>query len=413
MKSKNIDYILIGIVVALTGFEYAYRSATVIQISVLCCIAIYFFGSGKKISSMFYIVFLPFALSFLFQALLFPDIYLFAANSISLMIKFMTCYMVLEIVKYNINKTLIGFMFFLAIFSFIFYPTQFFPGLQDLIKNSIGSIITPLSSENVPAGFVSKTLIFFTYIHNYGGRVYEASYRNCGAFWEPGMFAIFLNLALMINLFVNKAPLLSTKNIVFIIALITTLSTTGFIVSFLIIVSSLILNQKAERAILYIPFLITISFIAYTYVWKLDFMSGKISEQTEDASYNRSSRFGAALYHFELLKESPLTGVFLSDAIRNNELNYKDQRSSANGISLIFMVWGIPVGLIYFIFIYSGLARWLRHNNVDNRLIHFLFFFVVILSSFSQDITNRHFYFLILLLVAVFPRYPVPKPINI
>jgi len=411
MENNKTDYILLGTLIALTGFEFAFRASPFIQFAILICVAIYFFRTGIKFSSVFFLILLPFMLSIATQSLLKPNLYIFVVNTISMIIKLLTCYLILELTKNRLNTTFVGFIYFLALFSLVFYPTQYFPGLQDTIKNGIGSIIKPLGSENTPPGFVSKTLIFFTYHHSYNQEFVE-DLRNSGAFWEPGMFAIFLNLALMINIYINKAKLLSHRNIVFIITLITTLSTTGFIVLFLIILSTFILNKKIEHAILYLPIIIGISLIAYTYVWKLEFMSGKVTAQVDNANYNQSSRFGAALFHFEQLKESPLTGVFLLEAQNNKEINFEDRHVTPNGISLIFMVWGIPVALIYFALIYTGLARWLRFNRIDNKLVHFFFFFIVIFSTFSQDITNRHFYYMILFFVACFPRYPIPKPIN-
>ena len=410
MENNKIDYLLVGIVIALTGFEIAFRASILIQLGVLICIAVYFFWIGKRFSNVFFIIVTPLILAIFLQAIFFQNIYLFIANSIAIMVKFLTCYMVLEIVKNRFNKTFVGFIYFLAIFSLIFYPTQFFPGIQDTIKNGIGSLIKPIGSANIPPWLVSKTLIFFTYHHGHGFEI-VGEYRNCGAFWEPGVFAIFLNIALLINLFINKTALFSLKNVVFIIAEITTFSTTGFIVLFLIIISSLILNKKIELVLLYIPLLITILLLSYTFVWKLDFMSEKISDQANNASYSRSSRFGAALYHFEELKESPLTGVSLGVAEREKDQRFEDRIVTPNGISIIFFVWGIPVGLLYYIFFYMGLSRWLRFHRIDNRLIHFLFFFIFILSAFSQDLTNRHFYFMILFFVACFPRNPIPIPI--
>ena len=410
MENNKVDYILIGIVVALTGFEFAFRTPFAIQFGILLCISIYFFWIGKRFSNVFFIIVAPLLLAIFLQAIFFQNIYLFVANSIAIMVKFLTCYMVLEIVKNRLNKTFVGFVFFLAVFSLIFYPTQFFPEIQNAIKNSVGSIIKPIGSANIPPWLVSKTLIFFTYHHGHGYEI-VGEYRNCGAFWEPGMFAIFLNIALLINLLINKTALFSLKNIVIIIAEITTFSTTGFIVLFLIIISSLILNKRIELVLLYIPILITILLLSYTYVWKLDFMSEKISDQVNNANYSRSSRFGAALYHFEELKESPFTGVSLGVAEREKDQSFEDRVVTPNGISIIFFVWGIPVGLLYFILFYMGLSRWLRFNRINNRLIHFFFFFIFILSAFSQDITNRHFYFMILFFVACFPRYPIPTPI--
>jgi hypothetical protein len=410
MENRKIDYLLVGIVVALTGFEFAYRTPLIIQFCIMTGIAIYFFRIGRRFSNISLIILAPFLTSYLLQAIQFPNLYILIAQSLFMFIKFMICYLVIEIVKYRFNFTYVKLIYFLALVSFIFYPTQFNMGLQESIKNSIGSIIKPigLQEDSIEIG---KTLILFNYHFNMGPG-YDGLQRNCGPFWEPGMFAVFINIALLINLYINKASLFSRVNIVLIIALITTLSTTGIIVLFLIIISKFILDKRVELAILYIPVVFAIVFIAYINLWKLDFIGEKITSQIDNASYTPYSRFGAALYHFEALKRSPLSGVALFPEETDKDIG-ENRIVTPNGISLIFYAYGIPVGLLYYLIFYISLSRWLRYNGIDNRMIHLFFFFVFILSVFSQDVTNRHFYFMFLFLMACFPRYPIPKGIKV
>lgn len=404
----KIDYFFIGSIVALTGFEFIFRASFFIHVGYLAIVSFYFFKRNRKFSNLFFVIVSPLLIAFLLQSVLFPNIYISVTNFIGMTVKFLICYMVLEIVKYRINITFVGFMYFLSIVSLLLYPTQFFFGVQEAIKSSIGSLIRPIGSGNIPDGYLSKTLIFFTYHHQHGQDL-TLTPRNCGAFWEPGMFAVFLNLAILINIYINRDSVFSRKNIVLITALLTTFSTTGYIVLFLIFISIFILNKKVEWAILYIPIVLIVVLIAYSYVWKMDFMSNKITEQVDEAQYNRTSRFGAAVYHFEILKESPMTGVFLNEVAKDKDVSYENRKVTPNGISFVFLIWGIPAGLLYYVFFYKGLSRWLRFNGIDNRLVHFFFFFIFILSAFSQDVTNRHFYYMILFFVACFPRFPIPK----
>src|SRR6202012_919956 len=63
--------------------------------------------------------------------------------------------------------------------------------------------------------------------------------RNSGFYWEPGTNGGFLCLALFINLFYRKEKLTSRFSVVFIITIITTLSTTTYLALFFIVVAYL------------------------------------------------------------------------------------------------------------------------------------------------------------------------------
>ena len=91
-------------------------------------------------------------------------------------------------------------------------------------------------------------------IYSYGGLLYRFvpihSYRNCGPFAEPGQYQCVLSVALYYTLF--KGNFLSYKqqiyySIVFIIALITTLSTNGYIGLGIVLVCYMLMPNSKVR----------------------------------------------------------------------------------------------------------------------------------------------------------------------
>lgn len=383
---KIIDYLLVGIVVALTGFEFAFRAPVYIRGLILTFVAIYFFSLNGKFSNKFFFVVIPFLIPLFLQSVIIGNFYPFISNGTEFLIQLLICYFVFEIVRERFNITFVNFIFILAIISLIFYPIQFFsPTLDNTIKNGIGSLIQPLGSKEIPDAIRSKTLIFYTYMAGYNGE------RNSGAFWEPGMFAVFLNIALLINVYINKKNLISLKNSIIIIAILTTLSTTGYIALFFIFFSKFILIKKKHMIILYMPLLIMFIYITYSYVWNLDIINDKI-ENNYDYRSDRRSRFGAFLYHMDKLQESPLTGVALVVAQSEKNIPYEDRLVSPNGLSLVFFVWGIPLGIYYYILFYKGIRNWLRKAKIKSKPTVWLFVFIFLLLAFSQDVTIRYFY---------------------
>jgi hypothetical protein len=410
MKVNKRDYLLVGLIVAFTGFEIIFRTSVYGQIIILAFIAYYFVSKNIKFNTDFFLIAIPFLIPAIFQAAKF-DLYLLAIkNILGLLIQYLICYMVLEITKERFHITFVNFVYFLALFSLLFYPTQFFPPLQEFIKNTLGSLITPLGTADYPEGFRSKTLIFFTYMHNYGQEIVPGIMpRNCGAFWEPGMFAVFLNLALMINLFINHAVIFSRKNIVLILVIITTFSTTGFIVLFLIVLSKFFFQKDLIKIFLSFPIALSFFFFSYTYVWSADFMQEKIESNISTRGENKNSRFGAAVYHFTRLKEFPLAGVSMKVGTEENIITLTERDVTANGLSLVFFVYGIPFGVLYYIIFYKGIRRWLLFHSIENQIYHMFFFFIFILLAFSQDVTCRIFYNMILFFTICFPKSPLKE----
>ena len=99
-------------------------------------------------------------------------------------------------------------IFFLCVSSLIFW----------VIQLSIPTILSPF----VCLGIFGHP---FYNLFVYAGDMF--SFRNGGMFWEPGAFQIFINLALLIELLKNLPR--GRVILVYVITIITTFSTTGFL----------------------------------------------------------------------------------------------------------------------------------------------------------------------------------------
>ena len=105
----------------------------------------------------------------------------------------------------------------------------------------------PISVNAGEAEYVN----FFIYVH------YINMFRNTGIFREPGMYMVYLNIGVLFQFFfykeINKKYLL-----IFVISLLTTLSTGGFIVFSLLSLIYLLKNNKVKNAIQFIFFFIIV-----------------------------------------------------------------------------------------------------------------------------------------------------------
>lgn len=105
----------------------------------------------------------------------------------------------------------------LTVLSFFLFAIQLL--LPDQLYSFFTSVSPPTGQEFVP-GY--SNLILFTFTKGLH------SYQNSGFAWEPGSFACFLVIALLLNLFLNKFKF-DNKSKILIAAIITTFSTTGYL----------------------------------------------------------------------------------------------------------------------------------------------------------------------------------------
>lgn len=186
--------------------------------------------------------------------------------------------------------------------------------------------------------FITKTLGFgisyilspFLYtsfshdeIYSYGGFIYRFvplhSERNCGPFGEPGQYQCILSVALYFVLFRSY---LFPKNrrfkymIVFFIALLTTLSTSGYIAISIIIVCFLLSSKKSiDKRTKYLfggILVCSMFFISYTDLGQ-DFMNTAVYDKVYDGGkVDFSNKSGAArtesiLGVLKTITDSPIT----------------------------------------------------------------------------------------------------------
>lgn len=181
---------------------------------------------------------------------------------------------------------------------------------------------------------------------------------------------------------------------VFLLASITTLSTTAIISAFVIISYHYIFVVKNTYSII---FLIILPFIAIP-VFNSQYMIGKFSENldTIDASY---SRFGAVLVHYNETLKSPIIGhganvnKSIEGGLGEYELNL-----SPNGLSNIFRVYGIPFSILFYILLFKASFIISIISGSTNKKDATLLFIVILIVAFSQDVTTRHFYYLLIML---------------
>lgn len=188
--------------------------------------------------------------------------------------------------------------------------------------------------------------------------------RNLGIFWEPGAFSAYILLIPMLYL-KNLSDLLidyrfRKKIFIIFIAFITTLSTTGYIVSAVIAIYYYATKSKNsfKTFLVYLPLVLILVYYIFS---SLDFVGDKLESQYETAIENKGeysdSRYGALLFDQYYIEKHPFVGNGLDVKTRFADHPFLLEQSigMGNGLTGFLANWGFVALLFYCVLLYQSL----------------------------------------------------------
>ena len=322
-------------------------------------------------------------------------------------------YMTIKIIGEKIVDYYINIIFFFSIISLLFFiPYIFYPEQFDQLFRSLSELVEPFQIDTPGRDH----FILYTYGLEYedvDGDSAKSLIRNSGPFWEPGGYGIFLTIAILFEM-IKKHRFFTKKTIVFLIALLSTLSTGAFFVFFIVVISYIILNPTILRIILLVLF----SVLSMSIYSKLFFLSEKVNDQS---SYNYSlkyaprSRFVCAQLDWNDFVSNPILGrgrfestrfdVKVDDTVSN--INHRN-----NGTTNLLVEFGFFGFAAFFYFMYLSFARLCK---VYRYKIQFaiIFTFIIIALGFSQKIFQKPFFIgLSFMFLAAYKKEDVELDLN-
>lgn len=379
--SKHIESLLLLYIIAITGFGSFFTYGTSIFFISPILFFLFFYRKERIPKSVYFVVILYSLWSGL-QAFVHDGSF---NPVLTQSFRFYLLALCAAILRHNFLSAYTRIIYVLSFTSLVLWLMCLLPPIKEVLIS-----IAEYFPELRPAEFLEKSTYdaYSIYIYLIPA---DDNIRNAGPFWEPGMFTVFITFALALNLFSGK-KLFSRDNLVLIVTNITTFSTTGYIAMLFLIVSYIFVKNK--NIITKLLSLLSMPIFLY-WISSLDFMKDKIVREAgnTDLAY---SRFGALYYHLEKIELSPIVGwgvnewpQTLMDTIMSN-----NGAVSPNGLSFVFVFWGIPMGIMYFIYIYRSIYT-ISHFN---KIYQICVFLIILVLVFSQDVTTRPFFFLLLIL---------------
>jgi hypothetical protein len=216
--------------------------------------------------------------------------------------------------------------------------------------------------------------------------------RNCGFAWEPGAFAVYLCLAIYINLFlVTDEKGRKVRFWILLFALLSTQSTTGYSI-LLVILFFYFLNKNVSILILLSPILV----VLLVFLFSLPFMGDKIADVYRQVAevepiiersviYGSSyapGRFASFVIAFRDFLDNPILGLA---SVNEQSWTYKAGASigSISGIGNLLAQYGL-IGFLFFIIFATGSS--VMFAKIHNYKGKTLLFLIILLISVSYSI---------------------------
>ncbi|MEA4936925.1 hypothetical protein SDC9_87637 [bioreactor metagenome] len=275
----------------------------------------------------------------------------------------MIAYWLLGYYKQNIFLKYEDIIYKLTVVSLIFYLIQL------IIPDPMYSLFKEIDmSQNLFPNRNYASIGIYTY-HQVG--MFELFPRNSGFCWEPGPFSSYVVLALFINIARNGIKLNDTKRlIVFLLALISSQSTTSFVVLLTIIIWYAWERYK-NKAFVVLSVPLGIAIVIYLFV-TLPWLQEKIiTDSNQDVeeilSHAKKSggsyapgRFASFQLRWEDFRNYPIAGF--GGNIKSQVGYFSDENvvAAINGIGTIMGKYGL-IGSVIFLLLIFKTGRWLAN----------------------------------------------------
>lgn len=201
--------------------------------------------------------------------------------------------------------------------------------------------------------------------------------RSTSIFWEPGVFSIYLNLALLFCLFIEKKNI-AKKIFIYGIALFFTFSTAGYIVYLYLLMGYVIFGDNYKYRIGFLIMIIVIITLVLVFNSSsiYDIVFSKLNNIKEGTTI---ARLGSFIVSFRLMLKYPIFGVgqgnlvelFKQEMIAVFGIPSNDY---TNGFLYYYVVYGILFGVISTVGLFKFSFNF-GSNNIIKKL-YFLIFFI-------------------------------------
>lgn len=310
-------------------------------------------------------------------------------SSIRFYIKLAYAYLVIKSVDSEFFIIYEKIFYYLCLISLVFYPLQLllFDQLKSLFSIFENTLPNWDYTQTTDGGTGYATNAIFFNLHD------DAVVRNSGYAWEPKGFATLIIVAMISHLTRNGMRLTTKAMVVYVLALLTTLSTAGYVIFFAAVLLFYAFNTNKQYILAAVPVVVVLIPI----VAQLDFVTEKIINEFETRNDSKDiiqyykkenfekgtvislGRFPSFILDMEDLAREPLLGFGMQDKERTEGKNAYFAR--VNGLSDLIARWGILGSILYSIILFKGMRKWINYYGYKGHTIIYVGFLGLFFAS--------------------------------
>ncbi|MGB5966194.1 MAG: hypothetical protein WBG65_11805 [Sulfurimonadaceae bacterium] len=390
--STTLDYFILLLLIFISG-NLVFVSSTMLIIVFIFSLLLFIYRKKKfdRVAVYFLTFFTVIALLQILKFNFFP-----VETYIGAYLKILVAYFVVKSIGDSFLEKYIRLMYFIAIISLVVYVLiRVSPGMDVFLIDNFTIHMQGVDQER---GLPRFSLGFYTVIP-------FAIERNSGPFFEPGAFAGYLILALMFN-FITEKKKTDIKNIVLLITILSTSSTTGFIALFVFFfftyykqVKNIFVKMGA------VAIIVLLGFYAYT---TFDFLGEKIESQLEYAQEqgieksDDSQRFLSISRDMRDLKGHELIGRGGNDLTRYDLHPGESIIIRTVGLTDILVRVGIPFFLYIFYLLYKSIYAYLATLQKKSHIYTIGIFASILVILMSETYFNYPLFWGLLFLQVIY-----------
>lgn len=282
------------------------------------------------------------------------------------------------------KKMFVGIVYVIALFSIILYF------LNLLYPQVITYLPSFSNSQDIPF-----------YHAGLSATVEGYSMRNFGLFREPGVYMIYLNIALLFEILSDNMSM--KRVLVFILAIFTTLSTSGFLIG-AIIMSILVFRSEKKS---YSLMLIVLMILAYFYVSTNETINNELFHKIQEQTYSYYARLSSITVPLYMILHNPLgVGPDMYDVLFP-KISYSlysvviRASDSTNTFLKLLAVYGPFIFIIYSYYFIRFCSCFSAKN-----IVRLLVFIVLLLCLSNEDLRTSVFF---CIMIGYGIRYSIKK----
>jgi len=380
-----VNYVLVYLLIFVSGSQrFNFSSQKYVVLGVLIALIAWYLFTDRKIGEKFLLYLTAYA-GLIFTISVYTDGSLSLSSVFSLLMKFMIAYLILRTVGTRFIDVFIKIIVFLALVSVLGYISDTFHLFEGIVRK------LPHVGNRAYDGF------FYLFRHAYH------PYRNNSIFFEPGAYQGFLNAALFM-IFFTKTGYGNWRKWTYItillVALITTFSTTGFVifaVGFaLFLYRSEIMSLTGKVVLVGVMTTLVAVFISQFEEIVVDKLSAYIAPEEGLRGWSAHARSFGAQTDLQIFKEhvfgighTKYAEEFGAISHTIGDADHKDYKGSSNGVTSTLAKFGLPYALFIFTSYYWAIRRLLDGYLVAN--VAYLMFVMHLVGEAYYTVTPISF----------------------